>query len=834
MNNCCGQNVFEPREVRGTPSTERVKLMRDRYLSAPLMIDVEYIKYYTEAHKKTDGMNVLERRAECHAYALERLTPVIREGELFVGSKTRFVRGAIPYCNYASSYILREFANEEAEAQDKVTDVGTGGGIAKVREMAASGDYEIFGKKFLLPKEDKEVLKECAEYFQGKCMQDVGDAFWKTSFEKADYIEKGWQVGLYTAPHDPAPEGRFVLDFETALNQGFNKIIERMKRKIKETEVTDYKSAEKIYFWRAGIRVLEATIKWASNYAKKARELAEEEKDPARRAELLEIAERCEYVPANPPRDFKDAMQAFWFIYLAGHIEGAHLGYSPGRFDRYMYPFYKRDKEAGNITDEEVLELLEALRVKMTEIEYVASFSWEGLGSGNLFQNMIIGGVDEKGHRGDNELSMLILQAAINCQTTQPTLSIWYDDSLSEEFLLKAVECVKTGCGFPAWFNMKIYIQHELQKSGLPLPVIRKYAAMGGCTEPTLEGMSYGIVQAGFINHAKLLELALYGGVDPRTGILFDKTKVPTNYEELLDAYKFHLKNAIRNWQRYWNYVMAAHRQTCNLIYCSVLVRDCVERGLSLDDGGAIHNGTPTTLSSGMVNVVNSLAVVKKLINEEKVVTMDELRKALEDNWEGHEELYRKVMDVPKWGNNDDYVDSIYEELFNTYCDYVSQQKNYLGEPYDPSMLAISTHAPFGKVCGATPDGRHAGETLCDGVTSPFPGTDKNGPIAVLLSAGKIDHTRIRGGLHNMKFHPSSLKGIQGSKKLLNLIKTYFDTLGFQIQFNVVDSDMLRDAQKHPENYRDLIVRVAGFSAFFVELGKSIQDEIIRRTEQQF
>jgi len=831
MNNNQKNSELKEREIKGIPSTERIKAMRDRYLSEPIMIDAEYIKHYTDAHRRTDGMNVLERRAECHAYAIENITPVIRDFELFVGSKTRYVRGAIPYCNYATQYILREFRNEEQEAQDKVTDIGTGGGIAKAKTLAESGDYDFFSNKFLLSKEDKKWLKECAEYWVGKCMQDVGDNLWKTVFDKADYIEEGWQAVLYTAPHDPAPEGRYVLDFETALSQGFIKIIERMKNKIKETKITDYKSAEKVYFWRAGIRALEGTIKWANNYAKKALEMAEKEKNENRKKELLEIAERCKHVPANPPRDFKEAMQAFWFIYLAGHIEGSQLGYSPGRFDRYMYPYYKKDIDSGKITKEEVLELLEALRVKMTEIEYVASFSWAGLGSGNLYQNMILGGTDERGHRGDNDLSILILQAAINCQTIQPTLSIWYDDSLSNEFLLKAIECVKTGCGFPAFFNLKVYIQHELQKCNLPLPVIRKYAAMGGCTEPTLEGMSYGIVQAGFINHMKLFELALNGGKDPRTGLQFDKTDIPKNYEELMSAYKFHLQNAINNWQLYWNIVMAAHRQTCNLIYSSVLIRDCVERGLSLDDGGAICNGTPTTLSTGMVNVANSFSAVKKLVEDDKECTLDELKYACNNNWEGFELLRKKALDAPKWGNNDDYVDKIYEELFDAYCEYVSRNDNYLGKPYDPSMLAISTHTPFGKVCGASPDGRLAEEALCDGVTSPYPGTDKNGPVSVLLSAGKIDHTKIRGGLHNMKFHPSVLKGIQGSKKLLALIKSYFDHLGFQLQFNIVDSEMLKEAQLHPENYRDLIVRVAGFSAFFVELSKSIQDQIIARTE---
>ncbi|MFA5010521.1 MAG: pyruvate formate lyase family protein [Ignavibacteria bacterium] len=825
---------YELREIKGIPSTKRIELMRNKYLSEPLYIDTEYIQFYTEAHKRTDGLNVLERRAECNSYAIENLTPVIKEHEPFVGSKTRFVRGAIPYCNYASGYVLREFNKEEHEEQDKVTDIGTGGGIAKSKEMASSGDYEFFAGKFLLEKHERNILKDCAAYWQGKCMQDVGDDLWKKDFKEADYIEKGWKAVLYTAPHDPAPEGRYVLDFETALSTGLRGLINRMKEKISESHITDYHSAEKVYFWRAGIRSLEGVIKWANRYGQKAFELAKTEKDETRKIELFRISEICKHVPEFPPHDFREAIQAFWFMYLAGHIEGAQLGYSPGRFDRYMYPYYKKDIDAKKINNNEVLELLEALRIKMTEIEYVASFSWEGLGSGNLYQNMILGGLNENGFRADNELSLLILQSAINCQTTQPTLSIWYDDTLSEEFLLKAIECVKTGCGFPAWFNTKVYMQHELEKTGLPVSIIRKHAAMGGCTEPTLEGMSYGIVQAGFINHMKIFEIALNGGKDLRTGIVFEATNIPKTYEELKKAYLHHLKNAIKNWQEYWNYVMAAHRQVCNLIYSSVLIRDCIERGTSLDDGGAVNNNTPTTLSTGMVNVANSLSAVKENIENNKVCTMDELRDALANNWQNYDKLYRKFYNAPKWGNNDDKVDIIYKEIFYEYCKYVSSQKNYLGKPYDPSMLAISTHTPFGKVCGATPDGRHAGDSLADGVTSPYPGTDTNGPISVLLSAGKIDHTKIRGGLHNMKLHPAAVKGIQGSKKLLSLIKSYFQYPAFQIQFNIVDSRMLKDAQEHPDNYRDLIVRVAGFSAFFVELSKSIQDQIIERTEHGF
>ncbi|KAH3766596.1 formate acetyltransferase [Pelomyxa schiedti] len=816
-----------------TGSTAAIREMFGRYVSSPLVVDVEYITNYMAAHKAVCGtLSPIECRAECHAYAMEHLTPVINLGEPIVGQKTRYPRGAVPYCNYASSYILRELGSLQvvAESQDEVTEVGSGGGIQISKDLSSSSQYVMFGKKFLLPVKDVDALKETAQYFSDKCMQSLGDKIWMTCFPKAAYITNGWKAVLYTAAHDPAPEGRFVLDYETALRKGFNAIIAEMEDKIANFIPTGCRSMEQVYFWRAGIRVLRGVLSWVSNYQREAQRLASVTEDPRLAEMLTAIAERCSWVPANPPRNFHEAVQSFWFVYLAGHLEGAHLGYSPGRFDYYMYPYFMPEWESGSLTEECALELLEALRMKMTMVEYVASFSWEGLGSGNLFQNMMLGGVDEDGSPADSELSMLVIQSAINCRTTQPTLSLWYTPQLQHRFLMKAVECVKTGVGFPAFFNLPVYIQHELERSKQPLQVIRKYASMGGCTEPTLGGMSYGIVQPGFVNHMKLFELALYGGKDPRTGIEFTQTPVPRTLEELMAAYVKHMTDAIGNWQKYWNYVMAAHRQTCNLVFCSVLTRDCIGRGLSLDDGGALWNGTPTTLSSGMVNVVNSLAAIKFLLGS-KLDSMETLRNALMANWKGYEDLLEECKRAPKWGNNNNSVDSLFTELFSAYCSIVSQGVNFLGERYDPSMLAISTHAPFGKACLATPDGRKSGDILCDGVTSPAPGTDACGPYAVLLSAAKVDHTQIRGGLHNMKFHPSALSGPQGSRKLLDLIRTYFQRNGFQLQFNVVDSKLLREAQLHPENYRHLIVRVAGFSAFFVELARSIQDEVIQRTE---
>ena len=828
-----GTTTFIQREIKGEPSTNRVRQCYERYLSEPLYIDCEYIHNYTEKHKRIEFMEEQERRAECHAYALENMTPVIHPGELIVGGKTRHIRGAIPYANYASGYMLRELRKEQQESQDEVTDLGKGGGIAKVHTIADSGEYEVFCHKFLISPEDKKYLGECTEYWQDKCMQAEGDKLWKTYYSHADWIENGWKTVLYSAPHDPAPEGRFILDFETILNKGLNDIIRRCEEKIEELFEYPGSISEigKVHFYRAAIRTLKGTIRWAHNYGELAMKMADEENDSTRKEELKLIASHCLSF-GNVPSTFHEAMQHYWFAYIAGHIEGAHLGYSVGRFDRYMFPFYEKDVKNDITNDKKVVELLELMRIKHTEIEYVASFSWEGLGSGNLFQNLIMGGYDENGLPADNDLSIQLLQAGINVPTTQPTLSIWWTPGLSEEFLLKAAECVKTGAGFPAWFNTDIYIKHELMKNPqLGLKFIRKYASMGGCTEPVLEGCSYGVVQPGFINHLKLFEIALFGGKDPRTGIVLEERKPPEDYNSLLYEYKYFLEKAIRYWQEYWNIVMEAHSRTVPLIFCSAVMRDCVERGMNMDHGGLLNNDTPTTLSSGLVNVVNSLAAVKTVLEEGKY-SLEDLKGALLADWKGSELLRKKLRSAPKWGNDDPKADSLMVNLWNYYCDNVEKGENYLGRHYDPSMLAISTPAPFGKACLATPDGRQCGEPLADGVTSPHPGTDVMGPTAVLRSVQKLDHTRIRGGLHNMKFHPVTLQGVDGSLKLISLVKTLFETqTAFQIQFNVVDSEMLRDAQTHPENYRDLIVRVAGFSAFFVELQKSVQDQVIERTE---
>jgi len=816
------------REIRGAPSCRRSEFFKNRYLESPLMVDIEYIKHLTDSHKNSDGMEILERRAFDHAFAISHITPVVHENDTIVGNKTRFIRGAIPYSNYAAGPFLKEMRKQEQDAQTKHAEQGSGGGIAKAMQEAQQKGYKLISGKFLISENEYEEFRNICEYWEDKCFMQQGDKLWKTHFGHAEFIENGWKIGLYTAPHEPCPEGRLILDYETALSKGYNEIIRDIESKIKIFKPEDIKESSKIHFWRAAITVLKGAIQCALNYAAEAEKLMLQENDIQRKNELKEICDTCRRVPMEPPRNFREAIQSFWFTYILGHMEGSHLGYSPGRLDMVLFPYYKKDPE---INFEEAVALFEELFVKMTQIEYIASLSWQGLGHGNLYQNLILGGIDDRTEKCNNEISLAILQAQINMQMTQPTLSIWWHEKLDEEFLLKAAECVKSGVGYPAFFNQETYIQHEWKTSKLPLDVIRKNSAIGGCTEPTLQGMAYGIVQPGFVNHGKIIDLVLNNGIDPATGIRMYESRDLVTYDDVKKYFTDIMHVAVRNWQQYWNYVMIAHRNTVPLLFCSVFVNDCIERGQCMDDGGAILNQSITTLSSGMVNVANSMAVIKKLCFEENICSLSEIIKAIRDNWQGHAALRKKALAVPHWGNDEEYVDAIYLELFDDYCDWVKAQNNYLGFPYDPSMLAISTPVPFGKVCNAFPDGRFKGEPLADGVTSPFPGTDLCGPTAVIRSSSKVDHTKIRGGLLNLKFHPSALQGENGSKNLLALIKTYFQKPGFHVQFNVVDSKMLKDAQLHPENYRDLVVRVAGFSAYWVEMSKALQDQVICRTE---
>ena len=816
--------VYIPRETKRDASTERTRRLKQRYLEAEMRLDLSWPLYIMEYFKQTEGQPIVERKAGAFRYALERLTPIIRDDELIVGSQTKYIRGSHPYPEFAVKWIKEELERELSQKGEKIFQLGTGGGIAK--------EHTFVVYKFT--EEDRKILQDLIAYWEGRSLECISRKYFR-EMGRGEELDKAESSLLVTPINFPTPEGRFVIDYVKVLNVGFTGIIheiEERQRRLKAVTMDDYK---KVVFYKAAKDCCDGVINWANNYASEAERLAKQETDSQRKKELERIAETCRWVPANPPRTFYEALQSFWFTHLAGLIESGAMGMSPGRFDQYMYPFYKKDKEAGTIGREDTIELLECLRIKFSEVQRVASRAWEGLSSGNLFQNMILGGITPKGDDASNELSHLLIESAITVQTVQPTLSIRYHNKVSEDFFLKGIELVKTGIGMPAWFNDNVAIQHFLKYTGASLEEARDYV-MGGCSEMQLPGKRYGIIIPGFVNEAKCLELALNDGFDHRTGLqvgVKSGSAEEMNYDQLVEAYKKQQAYALSLQADFWNLVMGVHRETVPLVYSSVLTDDCIEKGFTMDDGGVRYKDSLTLLISGMINVANSLSAIKKCVFEDQAFTLKKLKEALSSNFEGdgYLEIHRKLINAPKFGNNDEYVDSIAKTLYDEYYEEVFRNISCFGVPYTPGALSISSHPIFGKACGALPDGRKAGVSLCDAGISAFPGTDTNGPTALILSASKIDAVPTMVVLFNMKFHPTALRGITGAKNLLLLIKTFFDLGGWHIQFNVVDSQMLRDAQLHPEDYRDLIVRVAGFSAYWVELSKQVQDEVITRTE---
>lgn len=840
---------FVPREVKREPSTERGKRIRERFLNTRCMLDPQFSVHYTKAWQENAGEPLYIRRALSYKYALEKIDPVIDPDELIVMRKSRYMRGAICYPQYSQEF-YKTFIEKAAETDAELFDVGTGGGKKDIKREG----YRTIGV-FSIKEEDVEPLSEVCNYWTGKSIEDVAIKFLEENFPENDDLVNAFKVMLYPPSVISIMEGRWIPAYDIIVERGLEDVIKECEERISNTIPTTRDVAEQIMFWRAAIISCQAVINWAKNYADKAREMAKAEECSERKKELEEIAEILEWVPAKPARTFREAMQAAWIGHIAVWMDCSVVGLSPGRWGQLLYPYYQKDLEEGRLTKEEALELMELLRVKFASEEYITPSSWAAMASSNQFQHMIVGGVDPKtGRCSDNELEELILEAGISMQTTQPTLGIMVNPKTSERLLMKAAECTKAGAGYPAWFNHETCIKHLLwchAEEGITLEDARD-VCMAGCVEVGLQGTGHGICHPAFYNEVKTLEIVLNDGVDPRTGLrVFEPLGEIDSFETLWENWCKVKEKFMKVYMRYWNYVVATRRQINPLIFSSVLVKDCVAKGKPMDDNGARYNKTVTLLNSGMVNVANAMAAIKKLVFEEKKYTLEEVCEACANNF-GYEpveksgnfsmfnqkkvsreweQIHRDLLEAPKFGNDDDYVDSIFVDLWEHYNQTCFSETSYLGYEWIPAALSISAHGPFGRACGASPDGRLAGVTLTDGILSATPGTDVNGPIALLNSGVKLDPTPMRSVQLNMKMHPQSIKGTEGSKNFVNFIKTYFDQGGYHIQFNVVDSDMLRDAQAHPENYRDLIVRVAGFSAYWVELGKPIQDELIARTE---
>ena len=581
--------------------------------------------------------------------------------------------------------------------------------------------------------------------------------------------------------------------------------------------------------------VCDAMIRYAERYAERLEELAAEEKDPVRKKELEKMAAICRRVPAHAPTTVHEALQHYRFIHLGVVTElNPWDSFNPGRLDQSLYPLYKKQLEEGTVTQEEVYEMLQSFWVKFNNHPSPPKVGVTAEESNTYtdFCLINVGGVKEDGSDGVNEMSYILLDVIREMRLLQPSSMIQVSKKNPDRFIRAAVEIIKTGFGQPSVFNTDALVQ-EMLRAGKDVRDARN-GGCSGCVETGAFGTEAYIL-TGYFNLPKILELTLNDGFDKRTGKQIGlKTGTATDYrtyEELFAAYKAQVQHFMRIKLTGNNIIERIFMKYMPVPFLSVLIEDCIRNGKDYMCGGARYNSSYVQ-GVGLGSITDMLTALRYHVYDKKTIAMETMEKALANDFKGFEELqYQLVYHTPKYGNDDDYADEQEVQVFDMYYDVLSGHKSPRGADYRVNMLPTTCHVYFGKVTGATPDGRNAWKVLSEGI-SPVRGADTNGPTAVIRSAAKIDHIKTGGTLLNQKFTPSLLSTEEGCNNLVHLIRAYFRMDGHHIQFNVVDADTLREAQKHPEDYRDLIVRVAGYSDYFNDLGEDLQNEIICRTEQ--
>jgi formate C-acetyltransferase len=667
--------------------------------------------------------------------------------------------------------------------------------------------------------------------------------FWKNKSMRQmifDRMSEEWkaayEAGVFTEFLEQRAPGHTVLDSKI-YSKGMLDFKEDIKNSMQRLDfLNDPEALGKMEELRAMEIAADAVMCHAGRYAQKAREMAKKEKDRARKDELDKIADVCGHVPANAPRDFWEALQAYWFVHLGVISElNPWDSFNPGRLDQHLYRFYKEGLEQDTLTKEKAKELLELFWIKFNNqpAPPKVGVTAEESSTYNDFALINTGGVKNDGSDAVNELSYLILDVVEEMRLVQPSSMVQISKKTPDNFLKKAVEVIRKGFGQPSVFNTDAIIQ-ELLRQGKSIEDARNGGA-SGCVETGAFGKESYIL-TGYFNLPKILEITLHNGWDPRTkrkiGLETGEPSEFGSFLELIQAFKTQLTHLIDVKIRGNNTIERLYAEYLPTPFLSLLIDDCISKGKDYSDGGARYN-TNYIQGVGLGTITDSLAAIRQEVFDEKNVRMIDLIKALQCNFDGHENLRQTLLNkTPKYGNDNDCADDIMRTVFETYYSAVDGRPNTKGGCYRINLLPTTVHVYFGKVLGATSDGRKAGDPVSEGV-SPVQGADRKGPTAVIKSVAKIDHLRTGGTLLNQKFAPELLRNEQGRSNLAHLIRTYFKLDGHHIQFNVINADTLRDAQKHPEKYTDLLVRVAGYSDYFVDLSIELQNEIIRRTEHR-
>jgi formate C-acetyltransferase len=838
-------NHYYSEDIAKSPRIQ--KLIDHLYAKLPV-VEADRAVLLTESYKTTEGEPMIIRRAKAFDHICRNIPIIIRPDELIVGSSSQAPRGCQVFPEFSFEWLESEFETMEHRSADP----------------------------FFIADETKKTLHEVYKYWKGRTTSELATAYMAPEtllamehniFTPGNYFYNG--VGHVTVCY-----GRIATE-------GLESIKAQAAEALAKCSPGDGDYAKRSRFLQAVIISCEAACVYAERYAALARSEAAAAADPIRKDELLKIAENCDRVPRQGARSFYEACQSFWFIQQLLQMESSGHSISPGRFDQYMYPFYKNDMDKGLITREFAQELMDCIWVKLNDLNKIRdAASAEGFAGYSLFQNLIAGGQTPEGLDATNDLSFMSIQAAMHVMLPQPSFSVRVWNGTPHEFLMKAAELTRTGIGLPAYYNDEVIIPSLISR-GLTLEDARDYNIIG-CVEPQKSGKTEGWHDAAFFNMCRPLELVFSNGMDkgvqvgPKTG---DVTQMKT-FDEFYDAYKAQMNYFIALLVNADNAIDQAHAERCPLPFLSGMIEDCIGRGMSVQEGGAIYNFTGPQ-GFGIANMADSLYAVKTLVFDEKKISMADLKAALDNNFgkirtpeeaqeiitgvakalaaDGvvlnedqirtmyttartggmpeedrlkYEAIRNMLENVPKFGNDIPEVDAFARDVAYTYTRPLLQYKNPRGGMYQAGLYPVSANVPLGAQTGATPDGRYAGTPVADGV-SPSAGYDTNGPTASANSVSRLDHfIASNGTLYNMKFHPSALAGREGLSNFVSLIRSYFDQKGSHMQFNVVSRETLLDAQKNPDKYRSLVVRVAGYSALFTTLSRSLQDDIIRRTEQ--
>lgn len=839
--------VFNTTDI---PKTERIqKLLDDLFAKMP-EIEVDRAVLLTESYKATEGLPIVKRRALAFEHILENIPITIRDNELVVGSATKQPRSCQVFPEYSYEWLEAELDTVEFREADP----------------------------FHISEENKQTLRKIYPYWKGKTTSELATAYMAPEailaidhnmFTPGNYFYNG--------------VGHLTVDYGKVIKIGYKGYIAEIEAELAKCNVYDADYARRHEFLESALISCRAAINYARRYANLAYEMAQKCSDKQRKQELLMIAKNCANVPENGASSFYEACQSFWFVQMLIQMEASGHSISPGRFDQYMYPYYKADIEKGTLTREYAQELLDCIWIKLNDLNKVRdAASAEGFAGYSLFQNLCAGGQTTEGLDATNDLSFLCIQASMHTLLPAPSFSVRIWNGTPNEFLIKCAELTRTGIGLPAYYNDEVIIP-ALMSRGVTIEDARNYNIIG-CVEPQAPHKTDGWHDAAFFNMCRPLEMVFSNGVDKGVQVSIQTGDVleMKTFDEFYDAYKAQMKYMIRMMVNADNAIDVAHAERCPLPFVSCMVEDCIAKGKTMQEGGAHYNFTGPQ-GFGIANMTDGLYAIKTLVFDKKLVSMADFKDALIHNYgKGlppkaaknatqevvdnlvrmgktvtkeqiekvcrmfltgtsspedvvkYDKLLEMIDELPKYGNDIEEIDLFARDVAYVYTKELQNYKNPRGGIFHAGLYPVSANVPLGEQTGATPDGRLSNTPIADGV-GPRSGSDKLGPTAAANSVAKLDHgIASNGTLYNQKFHPSALSGIEGLQNFASYIRAYFDQKGMHMQFNVVSKETLLDAQKHPENYKSLVVRVAGYSALFTTLSRSLQDDIINRTEQAF